>query len=47
MYCACRNARLDGDYRVRYFMGTRERRMIQPMKIDGNSCINVREVTEA
>jgi hypothetical protein len=31
----------------RYILLTRERRMVQPMKIDSNSCTTVREVTEA
>jgi hypothetical protein len=29
------------------FFSTRERRMVQPMKIDCSSCNNQREVTEA
>jgi hypothetical protein len=30
-----------------YSRATRERRMVQPMKIDSNSCKTLREVTEA
>ena len=30
-----------------YAAFTRERRMVQPMKIDSNSCKTLREVTEA
>jgi hypothetical protein len=30
-----------------YAASTRERRMVQPMKIDSNSCKTLREVTEA